>query len=137
MRSQEDIQLIKALQFSIERLQVDFDAVVEGRDIARADLEKVVGYNTKLQKEADYWKAETHRVAKKRDEALDEVEQLKQALHDARMENSGQAAQLERKRPEPSRLEIAAMIYAGSGDHGVASAFVAADKLIAVTKEAK
>jgi hypothetical protein len=86
------------------------------------------------------------RVTTERDEARTEAEQLKQALHDARLENSGQAAQLERKRPEPSRLEIAAMIYAGSGDHGIASAFVAADKLIAVvaadkliatTKEAK
>jgi hypothetical protein len=53
-----------------------------------------------------------------------EVEQLKQALHDARLENSGQAAQLEQAkhhipdatkmiRPEPSRLEIAAMLVAG------------------------
>jgi len=45
--------------------------------------------------------------------------------------------ELEETRPEPSRLEIAAMIYAGSGDHGIASAFVAADKLIAAAKEAK
>jgi len=45
--------------------------------------------------------------------------------------------ELEETRPEPSRLEIAAMIYAGSGDHGIASAFVAADKLIAATKEDK
>jgi len=77
------------------------------------------------------------RVTTERDMARAEVEQLKQALHDARLENSGQAALLERKRPEPSRLEIAAMIYAGSGDHGIATAFVAADKLIAATKEAK
>jgi DNA repair exonuclease SbcCD ATPase subunit len=48
-------------------------------------------------------------VIKERDEARAEVERLKQALHDARLENSGQAAQLERTRPAPSRLEIAAM----------------------------
>jgi hypothetical protein len=63
------------------------------------------------------------RVTRERDEARAEVEQLKQALHDARLENSGQAALLERKRhigevtemvrPEPSRLEIAAMLKAG------------------------
>jgi hypothetical protein len=52
-------------------------------------------------------------VIKERDEARAEVEQLKQALHDARLENSGQAALLERKRQEPSRLEIAAMLKAG------------------------
>lgn len=45
--------------------------------------------------------------------------------------------ELEETRPEPSRLEIATMIYAGSGDHGIASAFVAADKLIAAAKERK
>ena len=77
------------------------------------------------------------RVITERDDARAKVEQLKQALHDAKLENSGQAMLLERKRPEPSRLEIAVMIYAGSGDHGIASAFVAADKLIAVAKEGK
>jgi hypothetical protein len=76
---------------------------------------------------------------------MSELEQLKQALHDARIENSGQAALLERTReeadhnhrvvmaqikqiealrsrlsspmatirPEPSRLEIAAIILSG------------------------
>jgi uncharacterized protein YlxW (UPF0749 family) len=133
MRSQEDIQLIKAMQFSIERLQVDFDAVVERSDIARADLEKVVGYNTKLQKE--------------RDKAHAEVEQLKQALHDARLENSGQAAQLERKRPEPSRLEIAATLVASRFSSTlyvtevkgtwIKYALEGADALIAAAKEGK
>jgi hypothetical protein len=47
------------------------------------------------------------------EDVVAEVEQLKQALHDARLENSGQAALLERKRPEPSRLEIAAMAMQG------------------------
>jgi uncharacterized coiled-coil DUF342 family protein len=52
-------------------------------------------------------------VLNERDEARAEVEQLKQVLHDARLENSGQAAQLERTRPEPSRLDIAAMLLQG------------------------
>jgi hypothetical protein len=112
MRSKDDILAIKELEGTVAYLQRHYEDVVEERDKAHA-----------------------------------EVEQLKQALHDARLENSGQAALLERRqhigevteivRPEPSRLEIAAMIYAGSGDHGIASAFVAADKLIAVAKEGK
>lgn len=78
-----------------------------------------------------------------RDSLRAEVEQLRQALHDARIENSGQAAELEKlkeqyrrahsdcrhykdiaehrrkefcelaARPAPGRLEIAAMIKAG------------------------
>ncbi len=90
-----------------------------------------------LEGTVEYLQRHYEDVVEERDKALAEVEQLKQALHDARLENSGQAMLLERKRPEPSRLEIAAMIYAGSGDHGIATAFVAADKLIAATKETK
>jgi len=72
-----------------------------------------------LTKERNQFRAEAKRILagfevhSKRDEARAEVEQLKQALHDARLENSGQAALLERTRPEPSRLEIAAMLKAG------------------------
>lgn len=117
MRSQEDIQLIKALQFTVESLQANFDALMEDYGAAHAEVERL-------------------------------NEQLKQALHDARLENSGQAARIEelkkgneiitaavcsgnsieveraiqerdaaiveakRTRPEPSRLEIAAMLVA-------------------------
>ena len=66
-----------------------------------------------------------------------EVEQFKQALYDARMENSGQAARIERTRPEPSRLEIAAMIYAGVDCDDIGCAFDAADELIAAAKAGK
>jgi flagellar biosynthesis chaperone FliJ len=100
------------------------------------------------------------------------VEQLKQALHDARLENSAQAAQLEQcreeyraahldrqhykriaehrqkelsgllARPEPSRLEIAAMLFAGwlsnpdvlSEANPYEARLLAADKLIAAAK---
>jgi hypothetical protein len=80
------------------------------------------------------------------------VEQLKQALHDARLENSGQAALLERRhhigkvtemvRPEPSRLEIAAQFMVGSflgaGEKITnKQAFKMADALIAAAKEAQ
>ncbi len=85
------------------------------------------------------------RVITERDAAHAEAEQLKQALHDARLENSGQAMLLERKRPEPSRLEIAAMLKAGwfanrdadfnAGDYGWW--IKQADMLIEAAKEAK
>jgi hypothetical protein len=107
------------------------------------------------------------------------VEQLKQALHDARLENNRKAAKIEelkknneiitaavcsgnsieveraiqerdaaiveakRTRPEPSRLEIAALLMAHSWPHdGVYSiickkALEQADALIKAAKEAK
>jgi hypothetical protein len=91
-------------------------------------------------------KEEAQEMRKQRDEARAGIEQLKQALHDARLENSGQAALLERKRPEPSRLEIAAMIYAAFAgaqcdkEKVNPTAYVAvkcADELIAAAKEGK
>jgi chromosome segregation ATPase len=160
------------------------DNLTEERDIAKADFEKVVGYNTRLQDELDKARAEVERLTRELEQAISErtphdygiikeqrdhyrdrlctsiketqevrteVEQLKQALHDARLENSGQAAEIEQLkekrndyrerlgiaakeaieasaeverlrnhtgaiikliRPEPSRLEIAAMFKA-------------------------
>ena len=77
--------------------------------------------------------------------ALRELNITKQALHDARLENSGQAAQLESTRPEPSRLEIAAMLKSGwfanreadfnARDHGWW--LEQADALIAAAREGK
>lgn len=86
-----------------------------------------------------------------------EVDQLKHALHDARLENSGQAARIEelraevellrqenamveRTRPEPSRLEIAAMLVQGRDlwfESRLREALNAADALIAIAKEGK
>jgi hypothetical protein len=86
------------------------------------------------------------RVTTERDVARAEVEQLKQALHDARLENSAQAMLLERKRPEPSRLEIAAMFKAAwfaNSDYKSEDAcddgwwIEQADKLIEAAKEGK
>lgn len=200
-------------------MQLIIESIVDERDIAKADVEKIVTYNTRLQDALDQARAEVERLTKERDEACAElerlkrqevkitflgkpsssgggggrstyhhgtevvhqcvfcsaefnpietvtcaechgkeiqhlkreleqaiakingqkdalleaarqvtdaafqqaeVEQLKQALHDARLENSAQAAQLEQAtvkqsltvRPEPSRLEIAAMLKA-------------------------
>lgn len=87
--------------------------------------------------------------------ARKELEQLKQALHDARLENSGQAARIEELkhhipdatkmiRPEPSRLEIAAMAMQSllvSSEYCksiiATDALWCADKLIAAAKEGK
>ena len=142
----------------LERL----DRVTTQRDAARAEVERVYkqldqwkwDYNrlSKLctdkvehvTKDHDKARAEFNRLTKERDEARAEVEQLKQALHDARLENSGQAMLLERKRPEPSRLEIAAMVMQGllvSSEYPksviVTDAVWCADKLIEAAKEEK
>jgi hypothetical protein len=162
MRSKDDILAIKELEGTVEYLHRHYEDVVEERD-----------------------------------KALAEVEQLKQALHDARLENSGQAARIEElkkgneiitaavcsgnsieveraiqerdearaeverlktinqevlkanytmgtTRPEPSRLEIAAMAMQGlllSSEYPksviVTDALWCADKLIAAAKEGK
>lgn len=76
------------------------------------------------------------KCAHQRDIARAEVERLTQALHDARIENSGQAALLERTRPEPSRLEIAAMFLCNAKiPTTYQDALEVADKLIAAAKE--
>jgi hypothetical protein len=67
----------------------------------------------------------------------EKIANLMRDLHDARLENSGQAARIERTRPEPSRLEIAAMIYAGVDCDDIGCAFDAADELIAAAKAGK
>jgi len=137
MRSQEDIQLIKSLLFSIEKVQSQSDAhyenyrqmlkridvMVKERDEARAGIKqlKQTLRDTILENSENIQSLD--QTVRKLSVALNEVEQLKQALHDARLENSGQAALLERRhhigevtemvRPEPSRLEIAATLVAG------------------------
>jgi DNA repair exonuclease SbcCD ATPase subunit len=136
-----------------------FAEVIKERDEARAEVDRI---NKQLEQAIaertphDYGtlKEEAQEMRKQRDETRAEVEQLKQALHDARLENSGQAALLERKqyigkvtemvRPEPSRLEIAAMAMQGllvSSEYPksviVTDAVWCADKLIAAVKEGK
>jgi hypothetical protein len=64
------------------------------------------------------------RIANQRDKAWDEIERLKAELPKT-------------TRPEPSRLEIAAQIYAGNNDHSIADAVALADALIIAEKYAK
>ena len=135
----------------LERL----DRVTTERDETRKELEQwrsAYDHLSKLcsdkvervTKDHDKARAEFNRLTKERDNALAEAEQLKQALHDARLENSGQAALLERKRQEPSRLEIAAMamqgMLAASGyevSRLASGALHYTDALIAAAKEGK
>lgn len=112
-------------------------AAIEERDIARADLEKVVGHNTKLQEEYEAATSHYNQI----------INKLHAELHDLRMENSGQAMLLERKRPEPSRLEIAATLVASRFSSTlyvtevkgtwIKYALEGADALIAAAKEGK
>ena len=77
------------------------------RDAACAEVERIRKASNKHHiRERDDFDGEFRRL-------YSEIDPLKQALHEARIENSKLAAQLERIRPEPSRLEIAAMFKAG------------------------
>lgn len=118
--------------------------LMEQRDKARAEverltreLERAISERTPhdygiLKNQRDDYRDRLCSALKEAQDARAEVEQLKQALHDARLENSGQAAVIEQlkekvdqlqyiadfdrrhflKHPEPSRLEIAAMFKA-------------------------
>jgi uncharacterized coiled-coil DUF342 family protein len=144
-------RLSKAASKKIESLEKDLAQAIAERTPHDYGILKEEAQEMRKQRdeardkaEENHWRAKA--VAGERDIAFKEVEQLKQALHDARLENSGQAAQLERKRPEPSRLEIAALIYAAFAgaqcdkEKVNPTAYVAvkcADELIAAAKEGK
>jgi hypothetical protein len=119
-----------------ERANKTRDELTAERDEARAEverlkrqLEQAISERTPhdyglLAEQRDQYKQLHFGAIQKLDKARAEVKELKQALHDARLEDSAQAAQLEQAkdhmpdatkmiRPEPSRLEIAAMLQAG------------------------
>jgi len=136
-----------------DMLQIVF-RVTDERDAAHAEVKqlKQALHDARLENSENI--QSLNQTARKFNVALNEVEQLKQALHDARLENSGQAARIEELkrhigevteivRPEPSRLEIAAMMLQGllpmhvnSTDVDVV-ALKLADRLIAAAKEGK
>jgi cell division septum initiation protein DivIVA len=89
----------------------------EIRDIANADVEKVVGYNTRLQSELDEARAELAQL--KDTVAAYEAATVKESLT---------------VRPEPSRLEIAAMLLCHEWCLGAEMALEEADLLIAKAK---
>jgi len=147
-RLNDSMQVDRDLWIKVGREKLE--AVERERDEARAEVERLVKERNQAQAEIMRLQAgfEVHsKFAKERDEARADVERLKQKLHDARIENSGQAAQLERTRPEPSRLEIAAMLMGAHVYHlglmyqeGLTlrqACFIEADALIAAAKEGK
>jgi long-subunit acyl-CoA synthetase (AMP-forming) len=119
-----------------------FAEVMKERDEARAEAQC-----QKRKAEQLNWEFERlSKAASKKIESLEkDLAQAISALHDARLENSGQAMLLERKRPEPSRLEIAAMTLAARStstffqepNSEARHALAAADALIAAAKEGK
>lgn len=112
------------------------DNLTEERDIAKADFEKVVGYNTRLQDELDKSRAEVERLNRELEQAIaertphdygiikEQRDHYRDRLCAAIKETQEARAEVERLknhipdatkmiRPEPSRLEIAAMLQAG------------------------
>ena len=168
MRSKDDILAIKELEGTVEYLQRHYEDVVEERDKALAEVEErknalidatyqIDNYKSKFLLWFENAKTQNTKLLDALEDATKarkELEQLKQALHDARLENSGQAARIEELkhhipdatkmiRPEPSRLEIAAMLLQGLLPMHVNStdvdavALKLADRLIRAAKEGK
>jgi len=86
------------------------------------------------------------KVANERDKARAEVERLKQELHDTIDSYKLNNLQLKTTRPEPSRLEIAAMFMSGTyansnitieSDNILTWSLDKADKLIAIAQKDK
>jgi len=128
-RLNESMQVDRDLWIKVGREKLE--AVERERDEARAEVERIRKASNKhhLRERDDFDGSFKQLYAK--------IDPLKQALHEARLENSGLAAQLERTRPDPSRLEIAAIIYAGQQFKSTEIALTTADNLIAAAKGAK
>jgi hypothetical protein len=173
-------------------MKPDTESIIRSLRAAAYENEKIMDLAAdrleELQRESDEARAEVERLTKQLEQAIaertphdygllkHEVECLKQTVHDARIENSGQAAELERlkeeygvahlerqhykriaehrqkqlcalvSRPEPSRLEIAALMLAALAGRESALwemqeetiwAIEQADALIAAAKEEK
>jgi len=114
------------------------------RDEARAELEtrkealldaveQIEGMRTL--RDTWYEKAKMH--VKERDEARAEIERLKEALSKAIVEIGRLQNVTPAIRPEPSRLEIAAMCMANEWCDTVQTALRCTDELIAAAREAK
>jgi hypothetical protein len=151
---------MEELHITNEYLQgVLYRKAAKERDEARAEVERLnkqlkqaIVERTPhdygiLKEEVDYWKAETHRVAKKRDEALGEVELLKQErdLWQQVQRDKATVKESLTVRPEPSRLEIAVHFAESAWQNRQISemrasdqmrwALAQADALIAAAKE--
>jgi uncharacterized small protein (DUF1192 family) len=86
---------IDILKAELEDCKQDFDRESKAADLHYINYSEQLKINSKLKRELDQAIAE--RMPHDCGLLKDEIECLKQAVHDARIENSGQAAQLERK----------------------------------------
>jgi hypothetical protein len=125
----------------------------------RTELHRLLAENKQLREQISMW-ALNHSlgfnsekaIVKERDEALAEVKRLKRELHDTIESYKLNNLQPKTTRPDPSRLEIAAIIAAAwesnseirkyrveTGDDlwPIADALLEADALIAAAREAK
>jgi len=92
--------------------------IMEELVIVAADrLEELQRMNDSMQVDRELWikvgREKLEQAIKERDEALAEVERLKRELHDTIDSYKLNNLQPKTTRPEPSRLEIAAMLKAG------------------------
>jgi ElaB/YqjD/DUF883 family membrane-anchored ribosome-binding protein len=172
-RAKQKDETISVIRAEMERLIGDLEKVSKQRDEAHAEVERLKGKLEKSLKQCVEVLSDRDEAVKQRDEALAEVEKLKEEAH-RQFKNAEYLRELsehyqnlylkeeERNksipppdmswsqtmvpatRPEPSRLEIAAMIYAAfagaqcAKDKVNPTAFVAfkcAGELIAASKE--
>ena len=147
MTTQEIIESLRELA-----AMPDYAPIREMR--AAADkLEELQRLNDSMQTDRDLWikvgREKLEAVEKERDQARVEVEQLKAELHDTIESYKLNNLQPKAIRPEPSRLEIAAMLYASGivagriaidfdpDIMGTNEVMTHTDALIAAAKEAK
>jgi uncharacterized coiled-coil DUF342 family protein len=128
---------LEELQRQVEIERAELKEALSERTEARAEVERLKQLKSDWNADADYWKAETNLALKQRNEARAEVERLKQELHDTIESYKLNNLQPKTTRPEPSRLEIASMVYAGQQFKSTELALIIADSLIAAAREGK
>jgi hypothetical protein len=122
------------LKESADRLEL----LLQLNDLKRNKLEELQQFNDSMQTDRDLW----IKVGREKIEAAEKrIDELLKELHEARVEAVQlKQAQLERTRPEPSRLEIAAIFMAENNpaayvDECANMCLKMADALIAAAKE--
>jgi hypothetical protein len=113
-----------------ERTPHDYGILKEEAAFLRKERDSALAEVERLQRESDSLLALSERISDEKNLLQEDYNQLACDQMRLRLKTTSVS------RPEPSRLEIAAMIYAGVDYVAVEEAFEAADKLIAAAKEA-